>query len=132
MPTARHWKNISNVHFMKRADYRGTIETVVNITGVDSLCVLFYEHLFDELHGKDELRRLCDLLGIGYRPAKIDARINASDQIAFSEEVRRILRGHFAPVYDCVRQRYGSRVPAAWEVRTASNSRSFGATRGRA
>jgi hypothetical protein len=106
--------NLLNVHFMKRADYKATIETLSSTADESQLCVLFYEHLFDETQNGTELHRLCAFLGIQHTPGNIQARVNASDAFQFDEGVRRRIRDHFSAIYDFVHQKYGGRVPSAW------------------
>lgn len=106
---------LSNPAFARRADYKGTIETLLSTTSENNLCVLFYEHLFHEAQSQLELRRLCDFLHIEFKPAEIGTKINASDEIAFDEAVRREVRAHFSPVYDYVYQKYESRIPSSWQ-----------------
>ena len=108
-------EKLSNVQFMRRADYTTTIETLLSITDEENLCVLFYENLFDEKLSRDELGRLCDFLDIDFRTAQTSIKINATDAVSFSEEVRRAIREHFSPIYDFIHHKYDSRVPACWQ-----------------
>jgi len=105
---------LSNPGFAKRADYQGTIETLLSTASENQLCILFYEHLFHKTQSHLELRRLCDFLSIEFKPAPIDTKVNASDKMQFDEGVRRKIRSHFSPVYDYVYQKYRDRVPSSW------------------
>jgi len=105
---------LSNPGFLKRADYQGTIETLLSTTGENNLCVLFYENLFHQTQSHLELRRLCDFLSIELKPAEIDKKINATEEIPFDQEVVNRIRAYFSPTYDYIHQRYEDRVPTSW------------------
>jgi len=95
-----------------RSRYDRTISRLEAAVGADKVFYLFYETMFRQ----SEMDRLCDFLEIARAPARLDRRVNAGSDsaTAVDDELWRAMRANLAPVYDFVRQRFGS-LPVAWE-----------------
>ncbi|MFK8047626.1 MAG: sulfotransferase [Halioglobus sp.] len=105
---------LSKPEYHLRGDYQRTLENLLQATGQESVCVLFYEHLFEDTHDFQELTMLCDFLGIEFRPPHSTARVNASGEFEFDRDVIARIRQHFSSTYEFVDKKYGSRAPRSW------------------
>lgn len=105
-------------HFdVVRSRYDLTISRLESAVSADKVCYLFYETMFCQ----SEMDRLCDFLEIARMPASVDQRVNDGRDraTAVDDDLWRAIRAALAPVYDFVRQRFGS-LPAAWERKLES------------
>ncbi len=107
-------KYLSKPEYHLRGDYQRTLENLLQATGQESVCVLFYEHLFEDTHDFRELTMLCDFLDIEFRPPHSTARVNASGEFEFDRDVIARIRQHFSSTYEFVDKKYGSRAPRTW------------------
>ena len=96
----------------RRGDYRRTIEALEAAVPRGRILYLFYETLF-EAPAMDALARF-----LGVRPIAADPqlRVNARrrENLAPAAADLRAARRALAPVYDYVRERFGTAVPEAW------------------
>lgn len=100
-------------HFdVVRSRYDQTISRLESAVGADKVCYLFYETMFCQ----SEMDRLCDFLEAARAPASVDRLVNGGSDsaTAVDDDLWRAMRAALAPVYDFVRQRFGS-LPVAWE-----------------
>lgn len=100
-------------HFdLVRSRYDRTISRLESAIGADKVFYVFYETMFRQ----SEMDRLCDFLDIARAPASVDRRVNGGrdSATAVDDDLWRAMRTNLAPVYDFVRQRFGS-LPVAWE-----------------
>lgn len=100
--------------FVRRTDYKRTIEELLSVASASRVLVLFYETLFSPA-GQDEVRRLTDFLEITYKEADIDKGQNVGGAFALPEQLRQQAAQRFSHVYSYIYERYGSQVPASWE-----------------
>lgn len=107
-------EKLSDPEYTRRADYQGTIETLLQTTGEEKLCVLFYEHLFSNEKHEHELRQLSDFLGIRLGNADLETKVNASLEADFDTAVQRRIWEHFASTYEFIGNKYGASAPASW------------------
>jgi hypothetical protein len=100
-----------------RSRYDLTIARLEAAVGAEKVIYLFYETMFQQ----SEMDRLCDFLGIARKPASVDRRVNGGNDTATAvdDALWRAMRTNLAPVYDFVRQRFGS-LPQAWERKLES------------
>jgi hypothetical protein len=105
-------------HFdLVRSRYDLTIARLEAAVGAEKVFYVFYETMFQQ----SEMDRLCDFLGIARTPASVDRRVNGGNDTATAvdDELWRAMRTTLDPVYDFVRQRFGS-LPQAWERKLES------------
>ncbi len=97
---------------LERADYLRTMSELESAVPAGRILYVFYEELFSG----DGPRRICDFLGIPALPAESARRVNEGVSVPLPEPVRAAFRAAFAPQYDGLRARFGTRLPARWEV----------------
>lgn len=88
-----------------RTRYDKTIAAVDSVFGEDEVYYGFYETLFTD----DEVRRICELTGIRFRPPNFDRKANVSQAKPMSglpDETIRLVANHYQDVYDAVAKRF--------------------------
>lgn len=97
---------------MARGDYQATVTALDDCFAPEDLFYLFYEDLAEG----DALPRLCDFLGVSWRPARPRLRRNATSVgTALPREARRAFAAMLAPQYAFCRARFGGFVPDQWQ-----------------
>ena len=107
---------LSAKRFVGRSDYARTITELEAAVPGDRILYLFYEDLFSDA----SVARLCDFLGIDFRPGAYGERVYEGMQATAPEAWRRAARDRLAPVYDFVTDRFGAAVPSAWHGANAA------------
>lgn len=98
-----------------RSDYPETITNVFDVFDEKDVHVSFYEELFND----DELKKICDFIGLPFLPGEYDVRVNAggsSSNTGLTDDQRNTARERLAPVYDFCRDYFGERLPASWNL----------------
>ncbi|MFN3208111.1 MAG: sulfotransferase [Roseovarius sp.] len=96
-----------------RADYAGILDALDATFPADDLLYLFYETLF----AAPALRRLCAFAGLAYAGTGDPApRNETSVDTPLPDAARAALRDQLAPQYAYCRTRFGTDIPAAWQV----------------
>ncbi|MEY8841411.1 sulfotransferase [Cribrihabitans sp. XS_ASV171] len=94
-----------------RADYRGIVSTLDTTFPAEDIQYLFYETLFAEA----SLRRLCEFIGVPYRPGDAtEIRNRTSVTLPLPEDARAAFHAQLAPQYAFCRDRFGGEVPTEW------------------
>jgi hypothetical protein len=110
---------VNSHHFIRRGNYRRTLEELFSVIDRERVLVLFFEHLFDPRTSDACVRRVCSHLGISYKPADI-SRISdphrGLEQVRLSPEDRATIVRRHAPVFEYMRQFAGGALPAIWEA----------------
>lgn len=110
---------INSHHFVRRGDYKRTLEELFSVMDRDRVLVLFFEHLFDPRTSDACVRRVCHHLGISYRPADI-SRISdphrGLEQVRLSAEQRAAIVRRHAPNFEYMREFADGALPAIWEA----------------
>jgi hypothetical protein len=99
-------------HFdVVRSRHDLTIAQLEAAVGADKVFYLFYETMFQQ----SEMDRLCDFLDIAPALASVDRRVNGGRDTAtvVDEDLSSVMRTALTPVYDFMRQRFGS-LPQTW------------------
>ena len=89
-----------------RTRYEQTIRTLDSVFEQDHLYYGFYETLFDE----DEIRKVCDLVGIRFHDPNFDKKANVSQAKAeggLPDDVIRTVAEHYRETYHTVAERFG-------------------------
>ncbi len=95
-----------------RADYAGIVTALDATFPRDDILYLFYETLFQP----ETLRRLCAFADLPHGdPASMAPRNATALTTPLPEAARRALAAQLAPQYAFCRDRFGARVPAAWQ-----------------
>ncbi len=105
---------LSKTEYVTRGDYQRTVETLLRATGEDSVCILFYEHLFDSYRQSSELQILCGFLGVEFRPSHNLEKINETQKFEFDEGAISEVRRHFSSTYEFVDRKFGKIAPESW------------------
>lgn len=88
-----------------RTDYQATIEALEAVFPIDKIFYGFYETLFSEA----EVKRLTDFLGINYKPADFEKRVNASpNKSRLSEKQITMARKTYDWVYKFSAEKFGA------------------------
>lgn len=99
--------------YAARTRYDLTLAALDAAFPADDLFVGFYEQLF----GPEEVRRVCEVVGVTYREPDVGARANAAPRVVaeLPAQTVREVAAHFRPVYDAVAARVGGdTVEALW------------------
>lgn len=108
-------RHLANREYIERGNYKGTLETLQNVTGLENICTMFYENIFfGGEKGVSELRKLCEFLGVSPLAADVNLRVNPSDELKFSESVVRTVKNQLSPIYEYVFKNFGEAVPEFW------------------
>ena len=107
-------KHLDNPALVDRGDYQHTLETLYSLVPEDRCLVVFYEQLFASASSQRVVGEICDFLELSEHAADIEARVNESDSLLFSENVIAKVRQRLTPVYDYMAGRYGGALPDAW------------------
>jgi hypothetical protein len=97
---------------LARSDYRRTIDALEAAVPSAAVLCLFHESLFNQA----AYDRVTDFLSIARGRARSWRRVNRGSDVAARPDAAALRRARerLAPVYDYVRQRFGSEVPATW------------------
>lgn len=91
---------------MLRSNYPKTIESIESVFG-DDCFIGFYENLFS----KEEMNRLCDLLGLDFIQPDFDKKVNVNKtQNKMPETLLTELRSGYEHVYSYCEQKYGQQL----------------------
>ncbi len=94
------------------ADYRSHIEALQAVFTPDELFIGFYETLFTE----SEIRRLCSFIGVEFKPASYNTRINTSNtEAGLTPEMVAAARQKLDATYAYCRQTFPD-LPAGWRA----------------
>jgi hypothetical protein len=86
-----------------RTAYDKTIRTLDSVFGPDQIYYGFYELMFSE----SEVRRLCEMAGIGFIEPNFEQRVNVSPKSKeLPEETVRTIAEHYREVYLAVAERF--------------------------
>lgn len=112
---------LADEDYLRRSDYRRTIETLESVVPPTRIHYVFFEEMTAPQTLLATMRRLEEFLGISARPAEqllalAGQRSNASSAAAvnFSSEQLLPLRTQLAPVYEYVASRFPEQ-PARWQ-----------------
>jgi hypothetical protein len=102
-----------------RSDYPRTIQTLESVVPADRILYLFFEELLSRRSVVREMRRLEQFLGLQPMAAdwlldQVEERKNVSESVALTEDNRRAAEEELRPVYDFVRQKFGT-LPESWQ-----------------
>jgi Sulfotransferase family len=111
-------KALKSSESLSRSDYPRTIRTLESVVPADRILYLFFEELFSRQSVVREMRRLEQFLGLNPMAAdwlldQVEERKNASESIALKEDNRRAAEAALRPIYEFVRQKFGT-VPTGW------------------
>ncbi|WP_420863071.1 sulfotransferase [Algirhabdus cladophorae] len=101
-------------HIPARGDYRGTIMRLRATIPAANLLVEFAEALFSE----NGLRRVCDFLGLVYRPADVRETVHAGTKVEMNEGQRAATAHFLRHQYEWVADNVGP-LPDAWQSNLA-------------
>ena len=100
----------------ERGLYNETIENLEKVFKPEELYITFYEGLFRD----EELRKICDFVGLPFIPGQYQKRVNAAGSASankpLTEEQIAAGRERFAEVYDYCRDRFGDAIPGKWHL----------------
>ena len=102
------------VYLTARGDYAGALEKLRRAVPAGQLLMKFSERLFSE----EGVRRLCGLLGLGFRPAATESRVYEGVCLPMTEDQRRTAAAYLAPQYDYVNRTFGP-LPERWQASLA-------------
>lgn len=97
--------------FVQRGAYHVIWENLAAVFGEANIHVAFYETLFAD----ESVAGICDFLGLSFKPANYEKRVNQSKQ-SFRPSAEQELRARkaFRTVYDFCETRFGDKVPTKW------------------
>jgi hypothetical protein len=118
-PVAYFDAALSSQEFLKRSDYRHTMETIESVIPKSRILYLFFEELVAPGSVESMMRQVEEFLSLRPKLAaelngQVDERRNFSETAAFTEEQRVRLRGTLEGVYRFVEGYFG-RLPTSWE-----------------
>jgi hypothetical protein len=92
--------------------YDVTMEALERSVPADRILYVFFEEMFDQ----DQIRRICEFLGVRFVPAKVAARANSAgkSQVAASDADCASIARKLAPVYEFAKARFGDALPSNW------------------
>jgi hypothetical protein len=95
----------------RRGDYAAALSKLLDAVPGPQLFLDFYERLISA----EGVARLCDFLGIGYRPAPLARRVHAGPQLTLDPELRQAAARMLRPQYDFVERTLGP-LPERWRT----------------
>lgn len=97
--------------FVQRGAYDVIWKNLVEVFGPANIHAGFYENLFAD----DSVAGICDFLGLPFKAANYDKRVNPS-QRSFEPSADQELRARkaFRGVYEFCEETFGNRIPAKW------------------
>lgn len=99
-------------NLVRKSRYDEIIDRLESSVGSQNCLYLFYENLFET----EELNKLSSWLGIS--PVEITAseplNVGSFSKLAPFDHLLKAAQRNFAPTYNYVRQRFGTRVPNGW------------------
>ena len=102
---------LQNREFIERSRYNKTIYAVERAFSVNEIIYLFYETLFRA----ETIGKLCDFLGIPYKPANVENVIRpGGEHDGIPPELERHIRAKFKGTYSFCRKRFGDDLPPEW------------------
>ena len=116
-------ETLLRVHAEESYDSRTRYDAIVGRLDAslpeDDIAYAFYEELFEA----EEVRRICDILGIDFLEPDLDLRANVSavESDGLAPETVRVVADHYREVYEFVERRFGVDLERLWP-----NSRHLG------
>lgn len=108
---------LQNREFVERSRYNKTIYTVERVFSDNEIIYLFYETLFRS----ETIGKLCDFLGVPYKPANFDNVIRSGGEHGgIPPELKQHIRTKFKGTYSFCRKRFGDALPPEWRSGTRS------------
>ena len=102
---------LKNPQYVERSEYHRTLANARRVFAPEDIFTGFYETFFCDA----ELARLCDFLGIPFKPGDYGTPVNVSPhETRLDAERIAMARKKLAPVYDFCRAEFGDKVPDSW------------------
>lgn len=102
---------LKNPQYVERSEYHRTLANARRVFAPEDIFIGFYETFFCDA----ELARLCDFLGIPFKPGDYGTPVNVSPhETRLDAERIAMARKKLAPVYDFCRAEFGGKVPDSW------------------
>ena len=98
---------------VERGAYHETIRNLDQVFDSHEVYITFYEQLFQD----EELRKICDFVGLPFEPGQYERRVNPGNEIEkLSPAQTAMARDRFAVVYDFCRKRFDEALPVSWHA----------------
>jgi len=99
-------------HIHRRNDYAATVRALDAVVPPDQVHYAFYETLFTP----EAVAALNRFLGVGAYPADFSSVVRPGQDLTLPAELQAALRAQAAPIYEFLRDRFGSALPAAYHL----------------
>ncbi len=104
-------RQMNNVNFIRRSDYKSTLETIHSVFPKNDIHVEFFEHLFT----RTAIQRLCQFLEVEFREPEFRKVRNASNSSAIQTQVRQFIVGVLKQQYRYVKDTFPNTYPDNWQ-----------------
>jgi len=103
---------ISNPEYIKRSDYKSTLDRTFSVFNKEDVFVEFYENLFSET----AIERLCNFIGISFTAPDLKKRRNKAGSLPMLSHQRRRLVETLDRQYREVHRLYINKLPNNWKL----------------
>ncbi len=115
-PLASFEEKLADEQFLKRTDYKRTIESLISVVDNKDILYLFYEDLFSKEKGEETVRKVTDFLEIDYVEPDFGKSINVSKPIKLDAHLKELALDKFGYIIEFVDQFFDGDIPKNWKL----------------
>ncbi len=110
-------ERFNDENFIKRSDYKRTIESLEEVVDSKDILYLFYEDLFSKDKGEATVRKITNFLEIDYIEPDFGKSINVSKPIELDDHLRQLANDKFDYIIKFVNNFFNGDIPENWKIK---------------
>lgn len=116
-PIENFEQKLNDEQFLKRTDYKRTIESLTKVISSKDILYLFYEDLFSKEKGEETVRKITEFLEIDYIEPNFGKSINVSKPLELDEHLKQLANDRFGYIVKFVDDFFNGDIPESWKTK---------------